>query len=190
MGGFHDFSSWWMTPEKTTTAWQNLTNQEIEPSTFKDLLTTFTYALFHSNLQHLLSNTLMIWIFGIVVLQITSTRWLLATFILTAIGGAIGQIALEPDSTIPILGASGAATGLAGFYFGLAILHTRPMAEVWPIARPVHSFELAAVGIVIVLMDLIGLTGHNAGIAYGAHFGGFVTGILISPLADQHALRA
>jgi len=75
--------------------------------------------------------------------------------------------------------------GLEGFYFGLAIQRPRPPCWVWPLARPVSSTELAAAGAIGVALDVMGVLGPAQGIAFGAHIGGFLTGILLSLIAHR-----
>ena len=132
-----------------------------------------------------MGNMLFLWIFGVVVQELCGWKWLFGVFLITAAGGSVGQILLNTESAIPTLGASGAVMGIEGFYFGLATLRPRPDAKVWPIARPVSSTELATAAIIGVVLDFMGVIGPNMSIAYGAHIGGFITGIVISLIADR-----
>jgi len=181
----HGLGAWMMVPAEVTSAWDKLREGEQSSGVWKALSTTLTAAFLHGNSSHLFGNLLFLWIFGVVVFELCGWRWMLLVYILTAIGGSIGQITLEPSSAIPVLGASGSLMGLEGFYFGLATQKARPDSEVWPLARPVNSGELAAAGVVGVTLDFMGVMSQAQGIAYGAHIGGFVTGILLSLVAGR-----
>lgn len=185
-----DLSNAACTPAKVEAAWEELQAGNYSPPVFLTLFTTLSAAFLHGDASHLLGNALFLWIFSAAVLEITSWRWLFTTFILTAIGGSLGHILMTPQSSIPMVGASGAVMGLEGFYFGLALLRPRPESHVWPISRPVTHVQLAAVAAVGIYLDLMGIYGPESNIAYGAHLGGFVTGLLLSTLADRSAVRA
>ena len=179
------FGSWMMVPDDVVTAWQALKTGETSGNVLQELFTTVSAAFLHADGSHLMGNMLFLWIFGVVVQELCGWKWLIGVFLITAIGGSIGQILLDVESDIPTLGASGAVMGMEGFYFGLATLITRPEAQVWPIARPVNSTELATAAIIGVMLDFMGVIGPDMSVAYGAHIGGFITGILISLIADR-----
>lgn len=179
------FEAWMMVPDDVVTAWQSLQAGDRSGNVFEKLFTTISAAFLHADGSHLMGNMLFLWIFGVVVQELCGWKWLFAVFLITAIGGSIGQILLDVESEIPTLGASGAVMGMEGFYFGLAILKPRPDSEVWPIARPVNSSELATAAVVGVILDFMGIIGPDMSVAYGAHIGGFVTGILIALVADR-----
>jgi membrane associated rhomboid family serine protease len=181
----HGLRTWMMVPSDVTEAWEAVKSAESTSGVWKALLTTLTAAFLHGDGGHLIGNLLFLWIFGVVVFELCGWRWMLAVFFITAIGGSVGQILLDPESVVPVLGASGALMGLEGFYFGLATQKPRADSEVWPLARPVNSGELAAAGAVGLILDVVGVMGPGQGIAFGAHIGGFVTGMLLSLIAGR-----
>jgi membrane associated rhomboid family serine protease len=181
----HDLREWMMRPFEVVTAWRSLMDGDHSGETLQSLFKTVSYAFLHANLSHLAGNAVFLWVFGVVVCELCGWRWLVGAFLLTSIGGAMGQIVLDSDSRIATLGASGGLLGLEGFYFGLAFQRPRPEVEVWPLARPVNSTELAAAGAIGVMLDLFGVLGPASGVAYGAHLGGFVSGILLSVPAER-----
>jgi membrane associated rhomboid family serine protease len=74
--------------------------------------------------------------------------------------------------------------GFEGAYLGLAARWHLPDPHIWPIARPVPPSRLALVGGIGVAMDYYSLmSGSEDHIAYGAHIGGFTTGLLLAALA-------
>ena len=181
----HGLGDWMMVPTDVTAAWENVQKGEATGGVWKALLTTLTAGFLHGDAGHLIGNLLFLWIFSVVVFELCGWRWMLLVFLVTAIGGSVGQILLDPKSMIPVLGASGGLMGMEGFYFGLATQKPRPDSEVWPLARPVNSGELAAAGMVGVALDVMGVMGPGQGIAYGAHIGGFVTGMILSLIAGR-----
>jgi len=177
--------SYMMVPVNVVEAWGNALEGNYSDRTLFNLSTTLTAGFLHANMGHLFGNMLFIWLFGVVVCELCGWRWMVAAFLITAIGGSVGQIFLNPGSPIPVLGASGGLMGLMGFYFGLALQRARPDSHVWPLARPVSSSQLAGAGAVGVFLDFMGVIDGAQGIAYGAHIGGFVTGIILSIVADR-----
>lgn len=186
----HGFDAWMMTPVKVVDAWEAASNGNLSEDALATLATTLTAGFLHADAGHLGGNMLFLWIFGVVVCELCGWRWMVATFLLTTIGGSVGQLLLDPESSIPGLGASGGVMGMEGFYFGLAFLHPRPDSHVWPLSRPVSSGQLAAAGVVGIAFDFMGLMGPPSNIGHGAHIGGFVTGILLATLANRFVPRS
>lgn len=178
-GWLLDTDAWLPVPLEITQSWLKLTNGDLSLTVFQNFLTLFTSALFHGDLFHLLGNLLFIWIFGMAVCQIVGWRWLLTIFILGAIGGSVIQNLLDPYSSIPSLGASGALMAFEGAYLSLCILRPRPDVHIWPIASPIAPLQLAMAGVIGISLDFMGMNEGLQGIAYGAHIGGFVTGIFL-----------
>ena len=143
------------------------------------LLTLFTASLLHGDVAHLFGNMLYLWIFGAVAAELLGHRWVMLVFIFTAICGSACHVALNPEETIPMLGASGAVMGFEGLYLGMALRWHLPDPHVWPIARPVTPAHLAAVGVIGLLFDFSGYLGGYQGVAYGAHLGGFIGGMVL-----------
>ncbi|MGJ8697819.1 MAG: rhomboid family intramembrane serine protease [Verrucomicrobiaceae bacterium] len=174
-------SHWMAMPVEITGAWQNVVKGSGTGADFSELATLFGAAFLHGDGNHLLGNMLFLWIFGVAVFELVGWRWMAVIFVVTAIGGSLVHVALDPYSPIPMLGASGAVMGFEGAYLGLAVQRARPEAHIWPLARPVSASELAAAGIVGLVLDFMGVTGPGGtGIAYGAHIGGFATGLMVS----------
>jgi membrane associated rhomboid family serine protease len=143
------------------------------------LFTLITAALLHGNVEHLLWNMLYLWIFAAIAAELLGHRWVMVVFVSTAICGSICHVALNPEEMIPMLGASGAVMGFEGLYLGMAVRWHLPNPHVWPIARPVPPAHLAAVAVLGLLFDLSGYLGGDQGIAYGAHLGGFIGGMVL-----------
>lgn len=176
----YGLESWMAVPLDITRAWESALTGDFSGSVIGDLASALGAAFLHADAGHLIGNFLFLWIFGAVVSDLVGWKWFATIFIITAIGGSLGQLALNPYDSIPGLGASGAVMGLGGAYLGLSVQKERPMAHVWPLARPVSPVEIGAVGIAKIAMDFMGVFGPDvSNIAYGAHIGGFVTGVLL-----------
>jgi membrane associated rhomboid family serine protease len=143
------------------------------------LLTLFTAALLHGDIGHLVGNMLYLWIFAAMATELLGQRWMILTFVFTAICGSACHVALNPEETIPMLGASGAVMGFEGLYLGMAVRWRLPFPHVWPIARPIPPAHLAAIGVLGLLFDFSGYIGGQVGVAYGAHLGGFIGGMFL-----------
>jgi membrane associated rhomboid family serine protease len=143
------------------------------------LFTLFSAALLHGDMGHLLGNMLYLWIFAAIAAELLGHRWMLLIFVFTAICGGLCHVALNPESPIPSLGASGAVMGFEGLYLGMAVRWRLPDPHVWPIARPIPPAHLAALGVLGLLMDFAGYIGGEVGVAYGAHLGGFIGGMVM-----------
>jgi membrane associated rhomboid family serine protease len=177
------YGPWMCTPAAITGAWSTLL--EIGPAQvdWQPVATLLTCAFLHGSPEHLGSNLIFLWMFGALLNALLGWRWLLGLFGLTAIGASLVQTALEPSSPVPMLGASGAVMGLEGAYFALATRFVLPDPQVWPLARPVTPSRLAAFAVLGVAFDYVAIFGGStAWIAFGAHVGGFTTGLLIGGL--------
>jgi membrane associated rhomboid family serine protease len=92
------------------------------------------------------------------------------------------QAWLNSDSPIPILGASGAVCGFEGVYLGLALRWQLPDPDVWPLAFPVPPLQLGAFAVLGFVGDMYFLANQGQGVAYGAHVGGFLSGLAIAAM--------
>ena len=166
-------------PAEVVAEWQNLREGNFQDVAWIEIFTLFSAALLHDSPEHLIGNMIFLWIFAALAVELLGSRVMLFTFFFTAITGSMVHIALNPDSYIPMLGASGAVMGFEGLYLAIAVRWHLPDPHVWPMARPIPPSRLAMVGIVGLIFDLMGYTSGETGIAYGAHFGGFIGGLFL-----------
>jgi membrane associated rhomboid family serine protease len=164
-------------PAVIAPAFHELLDSNINSSVLRALSRLITAIFLHGDAQHIIYNTAFLWTFGYLTSQILGQWLTLAIFLITGICGNIVQVYLHADSPGAIIGASGAICGLAGTYFGLALRWQLPWPEVWPLAYPVPPIQLAAFAILGFLGDMYFLANHGQGIAYGAHAGGFLSGL-------------
>ena len=139
-----------------------------------------THMFLHGGIGHVLGNMWFLWIFGgNVEDRLGSLRYLLL-YLLAGVVAAAVQVAVDPGATVPMLGASGAISGVLGAYLILF-----PTAWVWtlvPWVVPILPVP-AAVFLVLwfFLQALSGLgalaNGVDGGVAWWAHAGGFAAGV-------------
>ena len=138
---------------------------------------TVLFAMFmHGGLLHLGGNMLFLWIFGNNI-EDSMSKWRFALFYL--LGGLVAmgaQVAIDPSSTTPTLGASGAIAAVLG---GYALLYPRArVVTLIFIIIFVTVIELPAL-LVLGVWILLQFLGGDSGVAYSAHIGGFLCGLLL-----------
>ena len=149
-------------------------------------VTVFTSMFLHGGLMHVGGNMLYLWIFGDNVEDRMGHGRFLVFYLLCGVAAALAQTIAAPDSTIPMVGASGAVAGVMGAYFVL-YPHSRVVTLV-PIIIFFQIFEVPALvflGIWFVMQFLNGLgsiattTGGEpgGGVAFWAHVAGFLAGL-------------
>jgi membrane associated rhomboid family serine protease len=153
---------------------------------------TITTSMFmHGGLAHLGGNMLFLYIFGDNVEDALGHVRYILFYVLSGIAAAAAQILVSPGSTIPMVGASGAIAGVLGAYL---LLYPRAPVTVlfviWPIALP--AWLVVGEWFLWNLFRGFGSIGHDGGgVAFFAHIGGFVAGLLcIRPmLAGRRRVR-
>ena len=139
--------------------------------------TYVTYAFLHGDFMHLASNMLFLWVFGDNVEDALGHVRFLLFYLLCAAAGAFFHGIVEPDSQAPLIGASGAISGVVAAYF---LLH--PKVRVWvlvlfrvPLPLPAFiplAFWLAQQFYMLAVDD-------GSGVSWGAHVGGILAGALL-----------
>jgi membrane associated rhomboid family serine protease len=166
-------------PAEVITEWNHLRVGNFQDISWIEIFTLFTPALLHGGPEHLIGNMIFLWIFAALAVELLGSRVMLFTFFFTAITGNIVHIALNPESLNPLLGASGAVMGFEGLYLAIAVRWHLPDPHIWPMSRAIAPSRLAMVGIIGLIYDFMNYTSGVTGIAYGAHFGGFIGGLII-----------
>lgn len=135
----------------------------------------------HSGWLHLIMNMWMLWIFGDNVEDVMGPFRFLSFYLLCGLGALFVHVVTEPDATLPVVGASGAIAGVMGAYFFL-YPHARVMTF-FPIFIIPLFFEISAVyflGAWFLTQVFSGMfSSGGAGVAWWAHIGGFVFGMLL-----------
>jgi membrane associated rhomboid family serine protease len=153
-------------------------------------LTIFTAMFMHGGLLHLGGNMLFLWIFGNNVEEAMGPVKYLLFYLLGGVAALALQIVFDPSSTIPTLGASGAIAAVLGGYIVLF-----PRAKVITVIFIVFFFTILELPAMLVLgiwfleqalFAARGIGSSGGGVAYFAHVGGFVFGLLaVRALANR-----
>jgi len=156
----------------------------------------FTSMFIHGGLAHVGGNLLYLWIFGDNIEDRLGHGRFLAFYVATGAAAALAQTVMDPASTIPMVGASGAVAGVLGGYFVLY-----PQSRVLTLFPfPVMLFEVPAfvfLGLWFLVQFVSGLGslaassgGLPGGVAFWAHVMGFVAGAaLVRPMQRPERAR-
>lgn len=141
-----------------------------------------TSMFLHAGWMHILGNMLFLWIFGDNLEDEMGHAGFLAFYLLSGLAAALAQVAMDPASPVPMVGASGAIAGVMGGYLLLY-----PKARVDVLFIFIIFFRIFAIPAWIVLGVWFGLQvfsglsvpGDMGGVAYWAHAGGFAGGAIL-----------
>jgi len=149
-----------------------------------EFATIFTSMFMHAGWIHLLGNMLYLWIFGDNVEDRLGHALFFVFYILCGIGATLAQLAFSLGSSIPNLGASGAIAGVLGAYL-VMFPGKRVNVLLGRVVTPMSA--LVVIGFWIVLQIFSQVSAFTAssqteggGVAYMAHIGGFVTGMILT----------
>jgi membrane associated rhomboid family serine protease len=169
-------------PAIVVPAFRALLDGDVSRPVVQALSRTLSALFVHGDAQHLLFNMVFLWTFGFLASEILGQWQALLIFFICGVCGNALQIWLEQNSPSPIIGASGAICGFEGVYLGLAVSWKLPWPSVWPLAHPIPPLQLATFAVLGFLGDVYFLSEQRQGIAYGAHIGGFLSGLAIAAL--------
>jgi membrane associated rhomboid family serine protease len=152
-------------------------------------VTIFTSMFLHGGLLHVGGNMLYLWIFGDNVEDILGHARFLFFYLVSGLAAVVGQTLISPTSSVPMIGASGAVSGVLGAYlllfphatiltlvtFGFFIKFMRVPALVvlgfWIVLQLINGY-------ITVSAQTMG-RGETGGVAWFAHIGGFLAGMLL-----------
>lgn len=175
----------------------------IVPATTAPWATVFTSMFSHAGLLHLGGNMLFLWIFGNNVEDAMGRVRFVIFYLLGGVAALALQVVIDPGATVPTLGASGAVAGVLGGYLLLY-----PRARVVTAIFLVLFFTFIEIPAYLMLgfwflqqvafgaLDLTNPAGDGGGVAFFAHIGGFVFGLVLiklfatdrNPAADHQRL--
>jgi membrane associated rhomboid family serine protease len=148
-----------------------------------------TSMFLHGSWMHLLGNMWFLWLFGNNIEDSMTRPRFLAFYLLCGLGAAMLQVLFEPDSAIPMVGASGAISGVMGAYL---VLYPRVRVfTMVPLGFFITSIALPAWAMLVYwgFLQLIGgfsrIGAEGGGVAFWAHVGGFVAGIVLIKLFER-----
>jgi membrane associated rhomboid family serine protease len=149
--------------------------------------TLITSMFLHGGWAHLGGNMLFLWIFGDNLERVMGHLRYALFYLVTGIAAGLAHIAFNSGSTVPSVGASGAISGILGGYL---LLFPRNRVRVLTRGGIMHVPAFVMLGLWILLQFVSGFgsvartdeTGGGGGIAYMAHIGGFVAGLVLVKL--------
>ena len=159
------------------------------------LITVFTSMFMHEGWEHILGNMLFFWVFAPEIEDVMGSGPFLVFYLLGGIAATVAQVWIDPTSTIPNLGASGAIAAVMG-----AFLITYPRDKIRTVvflgwfSRVTFLPAVVMVGLWFVtqLFSEVGALAQvetDGGVAYMAHIGGFVFGMLVCRLFESRRRR-
>ena len=154
-------------------------------------LTILTALFLHASPLHLAVNMLFLWIFGDNVEEVLGTFRYLFVYVLCGVAGTLAQVAAAPDSLIPTLGASGAIAGLMGAYI-VWFPRNRVRVLIFNFLTVMPAYLVIGCWIllqVIAGVGSFGQVGQAGGVAYLAHLGGALAGVVVAVIYSGRAIR-
>ena len=139
-------------------------------------LTIFSSMFMHGGFMHLIGNMLYMWIFADNIEDNLGHTKFLIFYFLAGIGAAMTQVLMDTHSQIPMVGASGAIGGVLGAY-----LINHPNARVLVLIPFGFFSQLLKIRALYVLgfWFILQFISSGGGVAYAAHIGGFVSGMIL-----------
>ena len=132
----------------------------------------------HGSIMHIFGNMLFLWVFGDNLENMLGHIRFAAFYIVCGIAAALAQIMMDTDSIIPMLGASGAISGVLGGY--LLLFPTRRVrALIFNFLTEVPAFIALGLWIVYQIVSGYLTPAGTGGVAYAAHIGGFIAGLVL-----------
>lgn len=157
--------------------------------TFLDMVRSM---FLHGGWAHLLGNMLYLWLFGDNIEDRLGVILYLAIYFVSGIAASIAQILIDPNSPIPLIGASGAIAGVLGGYLILFPgVRVRGIVPLGRISRLAEWPAWSVLGLWFVIQFLNGAlslgveVGVTGGIAFFAHIGGFIAGLILTLIFAQ-----
>jgi len=155
-------------------------------------LTIFSSMFMHGGFMHLIGNMLYMWIFADNIEDVLGRTRFIIFYLLSGVGAAMAQVLMDTGSQIPMVGASGAIGGVLGAY-----LINYPHAKVL-VLIPLGFFSqlikvkaLYVLGFWFVLQFINSsmMSSEGGGVAYAAHIGGFISGMILILIFNTTAKR-
>jgi membrane associated rhomboid family serine protease len=162
-------------------------NLSADPFSLEALLDSLRSMFFHGGWAHLLGNMLYLYLFGDNVEDVLGRIMYLVLYLASGFAAIIAQVAIDPTSPIPLVGASGAIAGVLGSYLvlfptvrvrGVVLLVYLVLIREWP------AWVVLGLWFVVQLFQgwlSLGIE-TGGGVAFFAHIGGFVLGMILTRL--------
>lgn len=143
----------------------------------------FTYMFLHGGWLHIIFNMWMLWIFGDNIEDVTGHGWFLVFYLICGVAAVAVHMVFERTSGIPVIGASGAVAGVMGAY-SVLYPHGRVVTVIpilfFPIVLRIPSVVFLGIWFLSqVSSGLVSNAGRSSEVAWWAHVGGFIAGIIL-----------
>lgn len=154
-------------------------------------LTLFTHMFLHGSLAHVLGNCWFLWIFGRNAEDRLGPFLYIMFYLASGLGAAALQIVVEPSAAVPMVGASGAISGVLGAYFILLPTSWIVTLVPWIVpVLPVPAFVFLILWFALQTVNGFGVllngTAGAGGVAWWAHAGGFLAGVCLTLWAKSN----
>jgi membrane associated rhomboid family serine protease len=158
------------------------------PFSLETILDVFRSTFFHGGWDHIIGNMLYLFLFGDNIEDRFGAIAYVVIYFISGFVAAFAQVIIDPSSTIPLVGASGAIAGILGSYLilfpGVKVLALIPLGYVSRLAE-VPALLVLGLWFVLQLISGIGSLGatqYGGGVAFFAHIGGFIAGVILTLL--------
>jgi len=154
-------------------------------------VTIFSSMFMHGGWMHLIMNMLFMWVFADNIEDNLGSRNFIIFYILCGIGAAMAHVLMDTHSQIPMIGASGAISGVLGAYIinhpKARILVLIPFFFIFIIK--IRALYVLGYWFVLQFINSYTMSSQEGGVAYAAHIGGFVSGMILILFFNKKAKR-
>lgn len=150
----------------------------------RDFMTLVTAMFMHAGWLHIIGNMLFLWVFGPAVEDVMGTAKFLVFYLLGGLVASAAQIVINPTSTVPNLGASGAIAAVMGAFlitFPRDRIRTVLFLGIFVDVTTLPAIVLIGVWFILQLLSQLFLASGGPGVAFMAHIGGFIFGAAAAP---------
>ena len=145
-------------------------------------ITIFSSMFMHAGFMHLIGNMLYMWIFADNIEDNLGSKNFIIFYLLAGIGAAMTQVLINTHSQIPMVGASGAIGGVLGAYlinYPNARVHVLIPIGFFLISRKIRALYVLGFWFILQFINSSMMSSQGGGVAYAAHIGGFVSGMIL-----------
>lgn len=151
-------------------------------------LTLLTYMFLHAGWMHLISNMLFLWVFADNIEDAFGHAGFLLLYLLCGVAGALVHTVMQSGSLAPLIGASGAVSGILAAYLVLY-----PRARIWILLLMRIPLRISAIYVLggwflLQVASLVFASAEGLEVAWWAHIGGFLCGLLLTLLLRSRLL--
>ena len=155
------------------------------PANFS-IITVFTSMFLHGGISHIMGNMWFLWVFGDNVEGVLGHVKFAVFYIICGLAATMSQLFVDPSSTIPMIGASGAIAGVLGMYmirFPHARVHVFAFIIIFFTTFRIPAMFVLGFWFFNQLTNGLGSLGFDTtgGVAWFAHIGGFISGVMLNP---------